>query len=56
MCTGNQLMQNLDLSLERGVIHSLISRAKDICQDRKEIQNIKHYLIFNEHPQELISL
>jgi hypothetical protein len=52
-------MQDL-LQVERGVIHSLISRTKAMYHDGKdfnrEIQNIKHYPIFNEHPQELISL
>jgi hypothetical protein len=37
--------------VKRGVVHSLISRAKVICQDQKnvnkETNNIKHYLILN---------
>jgi hypothetical protein len=43
---------------KRGVIHSLISRAKVICQDQKdfnkEIKNIRHDLILNEYPQEFV--
>jgi hypothetical protein len=38
--------------------HSLISRAKVICQDQKdfnkEIKNIRHDLIQNEYPQEFV--
>jgi hypothetical protein len=38
----------------RGVIHSLVSRAKATCQDQKdfkrEIKNIKHDLMLNEYP------
>jgi hypothetical protein len=52
-------MQDL-CHVKRGVIHSLFSRAKVICEDLKdlnrEIQNLKHDPIFNEHPQKLISL
>jgi hypothetical protein len=37
-------------------IHSLISRAKVICQDHKdfdkEIRNLRHDLMLNEYPQE----
>jgi hypothetical protein len=44
--------------VKRGVAQSLVSRAKVICQDRKdfnrEIKNIIHDLILNEYPQEFI--
>jgi hypothetical protein len=40
--------------IKRGVVHSLISRAKVICQDEKdfdmEIKNLSHDLILNEYP------
>jgi hypothetical protein len=41
-----------------GVVLSLISRAKVICQDQKdfnkEINNVRHDLILNEYPQEFV--
>jgi hypothetical protein len=42
--------------MKMGVIHSLISRAKVICQDHKdfnrEIKNIRYDLVLDEYPQE----
>jgi hypothetical protein len=42
--------------VKRGVIHSLINRAKVICQDQKdfnkEIKNVRYDLILNEYLQE----
>jgi hypothetical protein len=44
--------------VKRGVIHSLITQAKVICQDQKdfsnEIRNIRHDLMFSEYPQECV--
>jgi hypothetical protein len=44
--------------VKRGVIHTLVSRAKVICEDQKdfdrEIKNIRHDLIPNEYPQEFV--
>jgi hypothetical protein len=44
--------------MKRGVVHTLISRAKVICQDEKdfnkEVKNIRHDLILNECPQEFV--
>jgi hypothetical protein len=44
--------------LKRGVVHSLVSRAKIICQDQndfnKEIKNIRHDLMLNEYPQAFV--
>jgi hypothetical protein len=37
--------------VKRGVVHSLISRAKAICQDQKDFNNeIRHDLMLNEYP------
>jgi hypothetical protein len=42
----------------QGVFHSLISQAKVICQDQKdlnnEIKNIRHDLMLKEYPKEFI--
>jgi hypothetical protein len=44
--------------MKRGVVHSLVSRAKVICQDWKdfnrEIKNIRLDLILDEYPQEFV--
>jgi hypothetical protein len=44
--------------VKRGVVHSLVSRANVICQDRKdfnkEIKNIRRDRILNEYPQEFV--
>jgi hypothetical protein len=44
--------------MKRGVVHSLINRAKVICQDQKdfnkEIKIIRYDLILNEDPQEFV--
>jgi hypothetical protein len=44
--------------VKRGVVHTLVNRAKVICQDRKdlnrEIKNIIHDLILNEYLQEFV--
>jgi hypothetical protein len=41
--------------VKRGVSQSLVSRAKVICQNRKdfnkEIKNMRHDVILNEYPQ-----
>jgi hypothetical protein len=43
---------NHTLYIKRGVVHSLVSRAKVICQDQKDfnnkIKNIRHDLTLNE--------
>jgi hypothetical protein len=45
--------------VKRGVVHSLISRAKVICQDQKDLDNeikyIRHDQMLNEYPQEFIN-
>jgi hypothetical protein len=44
--------------LERGVVHNLISRAKVISQDQKDlnkdIKKIRHDLMLNEYRQEYV--
>jgi hypothetical protein len=58
--TGRHLHFKCDhpYHVKRGVVHSLVSRAKVTCQDRKdfnkEIKIIRQDLIFNEHPQEFV--
>lgn len=44
--------------VKRGVVHSLVNRAKVICQDQKdfskEIRNIRHDLMLSEYPKEFV--
>jgi hypothetical protein len=44
--------------VKRGVVHSLVNRAKVICQNLKdfnnEIKTIRHYLVLNEYPKEFV--
>jgi hypothetical protein len=43
---------------KKGAVHSLVNRAKVICQNQKhfnnEIKNIRHDLMFNEYPKEFV--
>jgi hypothetical protein len=44
--------------VKRGVVHSLVNRAKVICQSQKdfnnEIKTIRQYLMLNEYPKEFV--
>jgi hypothetical protein len=44
--------------VKRGAVHSLINRAKVICQNQKdfnnEIEAIRHDLMLNEYPKEFV--
>jgi hypothetical protein len=44
--------------VKRGAVHNLVNGAKVICQVQKDfnkkVKNIRHYLIHNEYPQEIV--
>jgi hypothetical protein len=65
-CTENLLMQvaiyfmpNYTHNVKGGVVHSLINRAKVVCQNQKdfgnEIQNVRYNVMLNEYPQDFIT-
>jgi hypothetical protein len=51
-------ISNHTYQVKRGVVLSLISRAKIICQDQRdfnnEIKNIRHDLMLNAYPKEFV--